>query len=263
MKFNKEDNDRILKKLLELKNLFQFGEKVVPMIQSLTTFIEEVIPLLQNVNFSINESSQKMPIAKNQIDNVTNATELATTEILDLIDAAGLNIDAIQNSCTSYENKLIAQKDNINKLFSLVKGNTEAESLINEISELAKDDSDFISIKDNLTQLNDHNFQVTLSLQVQDITSQQLAAVNHLISSVHEKLDKLVEDFDKSKITTEMSNINNRLFFETNNGQKTFDENASYAKDDRQLKANEIIDTHKSTANSTQDDIDKLFSSFK
>lgn len=262
MKFTKEDNDRILLKLVELKNVFQFGERVVPMIQSLTTFMEEVIPLLQKVNISINESNQKMPIAKNQIENVTSATELATTEILDHIDAATIDLDTIQNKCSQFSLVTNSKIEKIEKLKSLTQDLPEVLSIVNEIADFSEYSDIQNCIETSVSNLNDRNFQVTISLQVQDITSQQLAAVNHLISSVHEKLDKLITDIDNSQISTDIKKINTSIFDDLPQGPITFDANASYAKDDRQEKADKVIQEHQG-GNPSQDEIDKLFSSFK
>ncbi len=68
---------------------------------------------------------------------------------------------------------------------------------------------------------NDSN-SIALSLQVQDITSQQLATVNHLIESVQDKLASLIEDFDNTKISDQDSlNIPKGA---------SFDPNARYSK---------------------------------
>ena len=76
----------VFAKLDDLKNIFKFGEKIVPIIQSLIEFMREVVPLLENINSSIEESTSQIPQATNQINSVTSATELATTEILNLVD---------------------------------------------------------------------------------------------------------------------------------------------------------------------------------
>lgn len=266
MKFTQEENSKILSKLVELRNVFQIGEKIVPMIQTLTNFMEEIVPLLNNVNSSINESTQKMPIAKNQIENVTNATELATTEILDLIDAAGINIEAISSHCNEIVNKSGATTEKFETLKEYCKDNESALKLIEEITESLNLTEHTNIVTENAASLGDKNFQMTMSLQVQDITSQQLAAVNHLINSVHQKLEDLINDIDQSQISQELEFLSSPEYanagFDINPAERvTFDANASYARDDRQEKADEVIDKH-SKAQASQDEIDKLFSSF-
>ena len=51
-----------------------------------------------------------------------------------------------------------------------------------------------------INKIKDDANNITLSLQVQDITSQQLAAVNHLIESVQAKLGKLVVNLEGTDI---------------------------------------------------------------
>lgn len=258
MKFSKADNERILNKLKELKEVFQFGEKIVPMIQSLTSFMEEIIPLLNNVNTSIAESNEKMPIAKTQIENVTSATELATTEILDQIDAAGQTLEEISDYCGTMDENQNKRQEKLDRLKEILKENKEAGKLLDEIEKLTDNKSTTENITSRVNVLNDTNFQMTMSLQVQDITSQQLAAVNHLINNVQGKLETLIDDIDNSKISDQIRDLRVVKPQEEEPVEKvTFDAKATYAKDDRQKKADEVIDDHKERA--SQDEIDKLF----
>jgi chemotaxis regulatin CheY-phosphate phosphatase CheZ len=97
---------------------------------------------------------------------------------------------------------------------------------------------------------NDSN-SIALSLQVQDITSQQLATVNHLIESVQDRLSSLIEDFDNTKITEQDSNLN------IPEGA-SFDPNARYSKSIvPQQEVDSIFSKEMQTA--SQAEIDKLF----
>lgn len=255
MQLNKKDNERILNKLVELKNVFQLGEKIVPMIQSLTTFMEEIVPLLNNVNLSINESNEKMPIAKNQIENVTAATELATTEILDTIDASGQTLEGMTTICNQLETLSQSQADKYKQLKSLLGDNKEALDLVNQMAEDHNIAESVESLSTKVNDLNDKNFQMTMSLQVQDITSQQLSAVNHLINQVQDKLELLIDDIDNSHISNEIDSIKTSSPEEIDDKDLDFNSQASFAHDDRQDKADEIIDNERAS----QDEIDKLF----
>ena len=73
----------IFGKIDDLKSVFKIGERILPILQSLIDFMGEIIPLLENINTSISDSTNQMPKVSHQINNVTSATELATTEILD------------------------------------------------------------------------------------------------------------------------------------------------------------------------------------
>ena len=80
----KTDLESLSCKLDELKNLFSVGERIIPGIQKLVDFINEMRPVLSHINESIEESSAKIPKATDHIVDITSATELATTEILNL-----------------------------------------------------------------------------------------------------------------------------------------------------------------------------------
>jgi len=102
-------------------------------------------------------------------------------------------------------------------------------------------------------KIRDDVYKITLSLQVQDITSQQLAAVNHLIESVRLKLSSLIIHLDETDLTS-IENV--KLDIPVGS---TFDPDAVYTKStERQEAADLLINSINNKA--TQDEIDKLFS---
>jgi chemotaxis regulatin CheY-phosphate phosphatase CheZ len=105
-----------------------------------------------------------------------------------------------------------------------------------------------------LSSINDNLFNITLSLQVQDITSQQLAAVNHLIESVQVKLASLMDDIDGADLKKDLPKLK---IDAPRDG--AFNPDAKYTKstDDQDL-ADSLIESQKNIA--SQDEIDKLFS---
>ncbi len=239
-------------KLDDLKAVFVYGQKIIPVIQNLIDFMKDTVPLLENINHSIEESAHKIPTAKDKINNVSSATELATTEILDIGDEVSEKLERVKNvvdSCLEWERE---RKEKLNRLKSLVQ-NREALELINE---LFKYDikSKLDEINSVVNQISDFNYQITLSLQVQDITSQQLAAVNHLIESVQYKLTALITDFEDVELK--------ELHEKQTNKEIVFDEKANYSHEtEKQNIADELFT--RSTQNATQDEIDKLFSESK
>jgi hypothetical protein len=62
-----ENLSQLFSKLDDLKKVFTYGEKLIPVIQSLGEFMKETVPLLENINRSIAESTSKIPKATNQI----------------------------------------------------------------------------------------------------------------------------------------------------------------------------------------------------
>ncbi|MBI2419751.1 MAG: hypothetical protein HYV28_17955 [Ignavibacteriales bacterium] len=215
---------KVFERLSDLKSIFKFGEKIVPIIQSLVEFMREIIPLLETINSSISDSTKKMPMAANQIADVTSATELATTQILDLVDDIGIALNNIESG-------LIQDEENRAKVAHLLAVIKEkvgpvhaAQAELDEVYDLVISSQLKESSIQLIEAIKDDTYKITLSLQVQDITAQQLAAVNHLIESVNNRLTMLVQDINQSDIRSEF------LPEDFSGGGIHFDPNASYTK---------------------------------
>jgi chemotaxis regulatin CheY-phosphate phosphatase CheZ len=240
-------------KLNDLKIIFKFTERVVPIIQNLTEFMKEVVPLLENINSSIAETTSKIPQASNQINNVTNATELATTEILDLVDEITSNLENSEKTINNFLTNTIDQNQKLIKLKSLLKGNTEASKLLEEIIIDEKEETELGKVVESLSKSRNDTYKITLSLQVQDITAQQLAAVNHLIQSVHFKLSTLIDNIEQAELDDDFEDLRQSI-----QSHMHFDPNASYLNSaGRQESVDKII--YNQNIKTSQEEIDKLF----
>lgn len=243
----------VFENLNNLKNAFKIGEKVVPIIQNLTEFMHEIVPLLESINHSISDSASQMPKAKNQINDVTSATELATTEILDLVDEISNRVMTIDTGLTELEEKQLKKESILKELGDVVSDNPKALELLNQLKEHNNVQEKITAVKEATAKINEDSYKITLSLQVQDITSQQLSAVNHLIENVNEKLQKLMSQIDSSELKKEFNNLQIEVPEDAH-----YDPNARYEHDDaRQKKVDDIIEDQKKQA--SQDEIDKLF----
>ncbi len=247
-----ENITELFNRLNELKSMFRYGQKLIPIIQSLLDFMQEIAPMLENINQSIVDSTNKIPKATTQIDKVTNATELATTEILDLIDLIVSEVTDIESSALNIINKSSKGNELLDMLekFHLP---VEAMDIIRGYVEMKVITSSAENIKILCGLVLQNSTNITLSLQVQDITSQQLAAVHHLISSVKEKLVPLVQNLEE----TNSSEFDSSGILVPEGS--SFDPNASYSRtDDRQEIADAIVNNKNQQA--SQDEIDRLFS---
>ncbi len=104
---------------------------------------------------------------------------------------------------------------------------------------------------DSIKKIRDDAYNITLSLQVQDITTQQLAAVNHLIESVQGKLASIIVEFEG---TTNFEKGQDFEFTEEVN----FNPDAVYTKStENQKLVDDLI--NEGSKNTSQDEIDKLF----
>lgn len=240
-------------RLNDLKAVFKYGQKLIPIIQSIIDFMRDTVPLLEDINHSIADSTTKIPKAKDQITNVSSATELATTEILDLVDAISADVTNIEVTFKEVQQE---EEDKIkiwNEIKKLLPDSPEATELVGKMESGRQFVSKSGELIETFQRIKNDVYNITLSLQVQDITSQQLAAVNHLIESVQKRLASLIIHLDES-------DLRNFEFqkMESTEGQ-TFDPDARYTKStERQETADAIINgTYNKTS---QDEIDKLFS---
>ncbi len=165
----------LLDKAEELKALFILGQRVVPFLEEIFLFIRDISPILDDINSSIEDNLQKVPKAAQQLSQVTEATELATNEIMDILDGFVYKADVISTNMREVGAKRSTQKE-----------------------------QDLLQNSENLLEsLRMDASQIMMALQVQDITSQQLAAVNHLLQTVQGKLAKILKHFR----TTEFSDL--------------------------------------------------------
>lgn len=241
---------QLFERLNDLKSVFKYGQKLIPIIQSLLDFMSETVPLLENINSSITESTSKIPKAANQINNVTNATELATTEILDIIDIMLNDIIEIEKQLEDIS-KIKEEKKNIISQVKQLAKNKKVDKLLADYEQLDDFNNRYTLISELISKIKNNSNNITLSLQVQDITSQQLAAVNHLINSVQERLASLILNLEETSI----GDIDSNKILVPKGSH--FDPNANYSKSDgRQDMVDSIVSNHKTS----QDEIDKLFS---
>jgi len=264
----------ILDKINELRALFIFGQRVIPFLEELFYFVHDIVPVLEEINVSIYESANKMPRASSQLNKVTEATEVATTEILDNLDGVLSKLNAIDSHFQAATDNLEALGKLDEKVLTLIRESLGEShtALVDEITGIFKLKQLHLkalvatagglenSIKDIRAKAND----IMISLQVQDITSQQIASVNHLIESVQDRLASLIDRFKLSgaELIDEIEKVEHR----------SFDPHATYDRSGaKQKSADDIIKEANSmkvklngigeeTENhASQDEIDKLF----
>ncbi len=269
MEITTKNMSDIFTKLDDLKNIFKFGEKTVPIIQSLIEFMREVVPLLDNINSSIEESTTQIPQATNQINSVTSATELATTEILNLVDHNSNCIREVDSKMKHQEQLQEFKLKLIREIKAEAGDNPALLEKLNRLEDSLNRNS-FSYFTEILGKIEENNNQIMLSLQVQDITTQQLAAVTHLIESVHSKLASLVSDIDKADIEPNFDELKieapqnshfnpEARYTDTTDKQKEIDGLVN----DRQKKTSQdevdmLINNQQQKT--SQEEIDKLFS---
>lgn len=241
----------IVDRLHEVDNVFKFGEKMIPVIEGFVEFISDFIPFIEEVSGSIQDSRSKIPEASNQLDKVTNATELAMTEVLDKIDEINLQLNELTESLDDMVGRRNRVENMISELSDEIKENEKAKNIFKNLMNEIDVGLTLEMMKNRVTTIMSDTDQITMSLQVQDITSQQLAAVNHLIISVQQKLGGLLTTVDSTgfKVTEDLKH--KKL------PNVDFDANADYNPNEKQQ---DVVDSIINSEKASQDEIDKLFS---
>lgn len=210
---NDKDISILLKKADELRSLFVLGQRVIPFLEEIFVFVSEIQPLLDDINVSIEENLKKMPNASKQLSKVTEATEMATTEIMDIVDGVVNKTTLIGENLEKIRKNQYNKIDEAIKLLNIVKKGIEEDSKIQEaLPELntainhLKEEKEintkevFDNTNDIVQSISMDSSSIMMSLQVQDITSQQIAAVNNLLEKVQNKLGNILSRFNKTDI---------------------------------------------------------------
>ena len=186
-------------------------DDTVQTTESVISALQKVITLLDRIKNAIEESSNKIPRASVQLNTVTQATELATVEILDVLDLMGTKIHIIENGLKEFDQA----------------GLSERHLLL------------LTGMKHTLSELIGHTSNITIALQIQDITAQKINAANHLIESVRNELLNELNYFETARKKTD--NARRQAAGETVTS-KSFDINASYMKEpEHQSKIDKVI----------------------
>ncbi len=205
------DIQGLIKKAEELRALFILGQRVVPFLEELFSFVGEIQPLLEEINTSIKDNLSKMPNLSKQLSKVTEATELATNEILDIVDGVFYKLDILNSNLNEIENHKDSLKKFYTELAKLIEQNNSnplsSEEIIKRVQTLQIQihnilslDSYINSLREMIENIRNDSTSIMLALQVQDITSQQIAAVNYLLNTVQSKLNSLLNKFQPGEI---------------------------------------------------------------
>ncbi len=267
-----EEIRQLLNRIEELKNLFTMQQQLSSFLEDLFSFLEEIIPLSRELSESLAESTSKMPFATRQLDNVTQATEMATTEILTLLEEMMSKIEHMTDALQQRDEKLsgyLKLEDSLTSLLKKVIGKNETD-FWNQFRELQKQKKELLNdfksenatFVEMLNLLNDQANNIMLALQVQDITAQQIASVNHVLVNIKARLENLLKHFGEHQVQ------NAEISFENNT---TFDPDARFEfTGEKQKVADEVIETVLNTPSPEEEkrdepvsasDIDALFNS--
>lgn len=278
------DINSFLNKAEELKALFVLGQRVIPFLEEIFLFVKEIKPLLDDINNSIEDNLKKMPNASKQLSKVTEATETATTEIMDVIDGIFYKSDLIESNLNKLKETHLERTANPLKVYEIIQkaitDDVDIQELVPQltstISEMKhvsvpKDSEGILNQTSEITNsIKDDANSIMMALQVQDITSQQIAAVNHLLETIQGKLSAILSKFQHngiSDIAIEANSYKEKTNVSSLHRQVAFDPDAVDAltnKATRQDDVDELIKQAKKNElsfeeESSEIDIDALF----
>ncbi len=190
---NAEDLKLLLRKVEELKALLVFTERTIPFLEDVIAFVRDIVPMVEELKSSVESTTEKLPKASSQLDKVSTATEMATTEILNIVEGMMAKVDRLRTETGAHPTLEGIQEDCSN---------------------------------------------IMIALQVQDITAQQIAAVNTLMQSVDSGLTRLLRHF--TDVTTESTDQRYR----TDRLNIVFDSSAEYTGGaERQRMADAVVES--------------------
>ncbi|HPP40877.1 MAG TPA: hypothetical protein PK498_11375, partial [Candidatus Kapabacteria bacterium] len=177
-----KDISLLLQKADELRALFVLGQRVIPFLEEIFIFVSEIQPLLDEINASIQENLKKMPSASKQLSKVTEATEMAITEVMDIVDGIQYKVEIIKKNYNRIIEIVQKKRENpIALLEALYKAIEKGEDLKQHLPALATiittmkkiPNAEIDKISNETEELissitNDSN-SIMISLQVQDI----------------------------------------------------------------------------------------------
>jgi len=217
---NEKDISVLLKKADELRSLFVLGQRVVPFLEEIFVFVRDIQPMLKEISFSINENLKKMPGASEKLSKVTEANELATTEIMDIVDNLFGKVESInsnRNDIRKHYKKIVEKPL---RLLEIVHKGIQQGSDLNEIlpqlaqsietlNSYSEENIEVYEEKNNeiLESIINDASSIMMSLQVQDITAQQIAAVDHMLRTIQTKMSGILKHFAQTDIATLARNI--------------------------------------------------------
>jgi chemotaxis regulatin CheY-phosphate phosphatase CheZ len=184
----------VLQKVEELRAMMVFMRRTLPFLEDVFTFVREIVPLLEVLKNSVESTSEKLPKASLQLNKVTTATELASTEILNIVEGIATRTEQMRAD-------MDGRKAAVNGLLELLDRLPAAAGTDGTVAEMRLGIRGLAPAASQYTELEDIQNDCTnimIALQVQDITAQQIASVNELMKSVDEGLSRLLRNFEKS-----------------------------------------------------------------
>lgn len=172
-------------------------------LRQMVDLVASVVPMLDTIRLSIEEGSGQIPRASQQLQNVTQATETATMEILNVLDSMTQKISDAENGLAAVKEALVTrqniERQVTERLNTLGSEGTDGKQLSSltalwmQHQQIPGVNDRVGAVEESLAQSKADSINIAMALQVQDITSQQIAGVLDSIEVVRSRLQKALE----------------------------------------------------------------------
>lgn len=202
--------------------------------------LREIVPLLESVRHSIQESTKHIPNASEQLSKVSEATEMATVEILDLIDTLTDQVSKLQEKVRAFHQSIQSSRSLVLERLAALKTGVTDPSLQEHIESIEQYfenrslEAFFSEILAVFESTKTHYTSIAMALQVQDITNQQIVGVSQIIDVIYKHLAAALHRFEHG--------VHEPLPPIEEPSEMVVDINAQYTKSPkRQMTADEIV----------------------
>ncbi len=196
-----QELDGVLDKMSELRVFFDFGTRAVPLLEEIGTFVKEIGPVIEGIKSLVEVTSQKLPKASEQLGKVNESSERASNDILNTIDKMIATIESIQTPGSDHLGGDIVQQTAQKVAVAvdlLAKKHVSDEDVLELLNAWYLHAQSLTAlnratdVQPKLQGLHEDCTNVMMSLQVQDITGQQIATVIGLMQAIDDVLRKLL-----------------------------------------------------------------------
>ncbi len=205
---NQQELDGILRKATELKVFCEYGQRTIPVLDDIAAFVNEISPAIEDLKAVVDMAMTNIPKASDQLGRVTQATEQASTNILNVLDRMVATLDDVISAVAMgmvSSDLGAAQK----KLATVIKSLLEKMGNDDDIIKLSEHWEAYLktmrmsshanNLEKLLKALQADCTEIMMALQVQDITQQHIGTAMGAIETVAEGLSKLTSSvFDIS-----------------------------------------------------------------
>lgn len=252
---NAEDLRLLLRKVEELKALLVFTERTIPFLEDVIAFVQEIVPMVEDLKSSVESSTDKLPKASSQLAKVSTATEMATTEILNIVERMYGKVEQIGKDLEIDRQRLESLRGTAHTMEELLRSRNGAASMAEWVSGLSQTWATHMqslavapagaNATAHLASIQEDCTNIMIALQVQDITAQQIAAVNKLMQSVDGGLSRLLRHFTRVATEQDDSKFRHRRL------DIVFDTSAEYtSSDERQRVADAVVESSRRSGQS-------------